>query len=179
MTKLVTISHYQSKIWQILNSWPKSICQKWSFLFPSGSIAAVLHPFFQLWPFQWVFYTADREWYSQTCENVSGNRNNTWKPTKCQISENLWDCCPFSYNVARLHVNKFWLNSTLCFWFDSPLYIADYPDAWPLVFAVCAIRFLFLGCNKVDFPIKLSHSSELVFLFNNKLKGTIKSFDTL
>ena len=40
----MTISHYQLKIWQILYSWPKSFSQKWSILFLSGSIAAVLQP---------------------------------------------------------------------------------------------------------------------------------------
>ena len=49
MTKLVNISHYQSRIWQISYSWPKSFCQEWSCLFHSGSIATMLPPFLQIW----------------------------------------------------------------------------------------------------------------------------------
>ena len=39
MTKLVTISHNQSKIWQLLYSWPRSFWQKWSCLYPFYSRA--------------------------------------------------------------------------------------------------------------------------------------------
>ena len=106
VTKLVTISHYQSKIWQILYSWPKSFCQKWSCLFPSGSIAAVLHPFFQLCLGPFILNVG----VSRKGDNLRSLSELTLPPSYHIIwatTKSLWNCWQSSELLAKETLSLF------------------------------------------------------------------------